>query len=618
MIMKRPLTALAGIFFLAATAWPFAAKPDPKAWQDEAVWYQIFPERFRNGDRSNDPVRESLGGKQWAPDSWQVRAWTSDWYARDAWEQARADNFYWTVGERRYGGDIQGIIDKLDYLKDLGINAIYLNPVFWSGSHHKYDTYSFHHVDPWFGPDPQGDLAMIAKETEDPATWQWTSADKLFLEMVKQAHERGIRVIIDGVFNHAGLGFFAFEDVRKNGQASRFKDWFIIERWDDPATPENEFTWQGWHGIKDMPEFAETAPDGHGDLVPGVKNYLLAVTRRWMAPDGDAARGVDGWRLDVAWMVPNNFWREWNKLVHEINPSAYTVTEIWKDAHTVTLDGHFDATMNYEGFAMPVKGWLFDTALKPSEFTAWLDRTRATWPPQTALRLQNLLDSHDTPRAGSAAADGRPGKSYKKPHEFDLAVGAKVSPQNNPDYRWQKPDDRAWKLVRMAVLLQMTYVGTPFIYYGGETGMWGANDPDCRKPMLWDDLAYDPEFMGPDGRRVGPHEVKFNRDLHSFFRAAISLRRGQPVLNRGEFRWLSVDDNANTLSFERTGGKQRAVVVFNRSDSPQTVRFEAPSGWPDGNVNASFVSDGGSAVLRRIGGELLTDLNPLSAAVFLP
>ncbi|MFM8658309.1 MAG: alpha-amylase family glycosyl hydrolase, partial [Chthoniobacterales bacterium] len=384
-------------------------------------------------------VRDSLGGKEWAPSSWKVRAWTSDWYARDAWEQARGDNFYWTVGERRYGGDIQGIIDKLDYLRDLGVNAIYLNPVFWSGSHHKYDTYSFHHVDPYFGPDPKGDLALIATETEDPATWKWTAADKLFLEMVAKAHEKGMRVIIDGVFNHAGLEFFAFEDLRKNGQNSRFKDWFIVQKWDDPGTPDNEFTWQGWHGITQMPEFAEVWTDGRGDLAPAVKNYLTAVTRRWMQPDGDVARGVDGWRLDVAWMVPDIFWQEWNKLVHEINPAAFTITEIWVDAHKTTLGGHFDATMNYEGFAMPVKGWLFDTALKPSEFTAWLDRTRSPWPEWNALRLQNLLDSHDTPRAGSAAADGRPDKNYIKRHEFDLAVGGSVSPQNNPGYRWQKP-----------------------------------------------------------------------------------------------------------------------------------------------------------------------------------
>jgi len=608
----------AGSLIAADNTFAFASKPDPKAWQDSAVWYQIFPERFRNGDPSNDPVRDSLGSKDWVPHSWQVRAWTTDWYARDAWEQARSDDFFWTVSDRRYGGDIQGIIEKLDYLRDLGINAIYLNPVFWSGSHHKYDTFSFHHVDPWFGPDPIGDRAMIAQETEDPATWQWSAADKLFLEMIEKAHDRGIRVVIDGVFNHAGLGFFAFEDVRQNGQSSRFKDWFNVESWDNPETPEDEFRWTGWHGIAELPEFAETASDGTGDLAPGVKAYLIAVTRRWMAPGGDVARGVDGWRLDVAWMVPTAFWREWNTLVHRLNPSAFTVTEIWKDAHDVTLAGGFDATMNYEGFAMPVKGWLFDAAITPTEFAAWLDRTRTAWPEQTALRLQNLLDSHDTPRAASAAFDGRADKKYQKRHEFDLAVSESVSPKGNSDYRWQKPDERAWKLVRMAALLQMTYVGTPFIYYGGEAGMWGANDPDCRKPMLWDDLVYDPESIGPDGRRVGPQEVKFDRNLYAFFQAGIAMRRSAPVLSAGDFRWLVTDDNAGTLAFERSEGNTRAVVVFNRSEETQAVRLAAPAGWPGAAVAARFVSDGGSAVLRRIGDELLVEMAPLSGAVFLP
>jgi cyclomaltodextrinase len=164
----------------------------------------------------------------------------------------------------------------------------------------------------------------------------------------------------------------------------------------------------------------------------------------------------------------------------------------------------------------------------------------------------------------------------------------------------------------------MTYVGTPFIYYGGEAGMWGANDPDCRKPMVWDDLAYDPEFMGPHGQRMGPNEVKFDRDLHAFFRAAIALRRSTPVLNAGAFRWLATDDTANTLAFLRSGGEARAVVVFNRSEGPQTIRFAAPEGWPEADVSAGFVSDGGSAVLRRAEGEVITDLTPLTAAVFVP
>jgi glycosidase len=436
--------------------------------------------------------------------------------------------------------------------------------------------------------------------------------------MVRGAHERGLRIILDGVFNHAGLGFFAFEDVRRHQQDSRFKDWFKIESWNNPETPEDEFSWRGWHGVRDMPEFAEVWVDGRGDLVPGVRDYFMAVTRRWMAPDGDASRGVDGWRLDVTWMVPEGFWQDWNALVRDIKPGAMTITEMWKDAPKITLGGHFDATMNYEGFAMPVKGWLFDSALNASEFAAWLDRTRAEWPEPNALRLQSLLDSHDTPRISSAAFDGRPGKDYLKPREFDLAVSGRVSPKNNPDFRWRQPDERAWRLVRMAVVLQMTYVGTPFIYYGSEAGMWGANDPDCRKPMVWYDLEHDPEFTAPDGRRVEPEEVKFDRNLHAFYRAAIALRRGTPALHDGDFRWLSFHNDDNTLAFLRSSPGGQVITVFNRHEERRTVRFAAPPGWPEDVVPAVFVSDGGSAVLRRQGGELLVELAPLSAAVFLP
>jgi cyclomaltodextrinase / maltogenic alpha-amylase / neopullulanase len=593
---------------------------DPKAWQESAVWYQIFPERFRNGDPTNDPKRENLDGKEWAPESWRLRAWESDWYARDAWEQSRGDNFYWAVGERRYGGDIQGIIDKLDYIKDLGVTAIYLNPVFASRSHHKYDIDCFHHIEPTFGPDPEGDRAIILSETEDPKTWKWTAADKLFLELIRQAHARGLRVIVDGVFNHAGTEFFAYRDIMEKGRASRFADWMVVERWDDPSTPENETLIAGWHGIRQMPEFAEVWKDGEGDLAPGPKKYFMDITRRWMDPngDGDPSDGIDGWRLDVSWMVPNGFWRDWNALVHSINPSAYTVTEIWVDPTKVTLGGNFDATMNYDGFAMPVKGWLFNNALPPSKFRERLDHARGEWPEFNARRLQNLLDSHDTPRASSAAANEDWGAVYKKPREYDLAVSDSVSPAKNPNYNWRRPGDRAWRLIRMGVVLQMAYVGTPFVYYGAEAGMWGANDPDCRKPMVWPDLVYDAEAIGPDGRREeNPAPVAFDETLHGYYRAAIAMRRDNPVLSHGDIRWVVADDSDNTLAFLRTKESDQMLVVFCRHDEPRTVRIPAPEGWTRGG-DAVFVSDGSTVPLRVEGGTLEIDMPALSAAVFKP
>jgi len=227
---------------------PSRDAPGGPAWAEGAVFYQIFPERYQNGDTFNDPVREWIEYPGQAPESWSVKRWTSDWYERDDWEREMGD-FYRSVYHRRYGGDLQGVLDRLDYLAELGVNAIYFNPVFWARSLHKYDGNSFHHIDPFFGPDPFGDLEKIAAERgEDPATWVWTAADSLFLRLVSEAHRRAIRVVIDGVFNHTGRDFFAFADLRTRQGESPYRDWYVVQRFDDPSTPADEFEYRGWWG----------------------------------------------------------------------------------------------------------------------------------------------------------------------------------------------------------------------------------------------------------------------------------------------------------------------------------------------------------------------------------
>ncbi len=200
-------------------------------WAKNAVWYQILPERFCNGNPENNPVYNILETSNIK--NWEITAWTDDWYEMADWENNLGD-FHSSVWHRRYGGDLKGILDKLDYLQNLGVNAIYLNPVFQARSLHKYDASCYHHIDPYFGPDPAGDLRLIAaaNETEDPETWIWTSADKLFLKLVKEIHKRNMRIIIDGVFNHTGRDFFAFKDLLKNKQKSRYVDWYKINRWE--------------------------------------------------------------------------------------------------------------------------------------------------------------------------------------------------------------------------------------------------------------------------------------------------------------------------------------------------------------------------------------------------
>ena len=277
---------------------PAPASVVEPTWVQDAVFYQIFPERFCNGDTSNDPTRESLESPDNVPKDWKISPWTGDWYARADWEKERGPNFYENgVFDRRYGGDLQGVLNKLDYLSNLGINTIYFNPVFYAKSLHKYDGASFHHIDPYFGPDPAGDLKIIASETSDPTSWQWTAADKLFLELLKQAHARGLRVIIDGVFNHTGRDFFAFADLRKRQSESPYRDWYIVQSFDDPSTPQNEFRYKGWWGTDTLPEFANNAQGD--DLYAGPKKYILDCTKRWMDPNGTATPPmvsmVGGW-----------------------------------------------------------------------------------------------------------------------------------------------------------------------------------------------------------------------------------------------------------------------------------------------------------------------------------
>ncbi|MBT8399978.1 MAG: hypothetical protein KJO98_05840, partial [Rhodothermia bacterium] len=263
----------------------------PPGWSTEAIWYQIFVERFRNGDSSNDPRVEDIQGSDPLeyPADWQPMRWTQDWYERAEWEKNTGRDFYFTAQLRRYGGDLQGVLDRLDYLEDLGVTAVYFNPLNDAPSLHKYDARNYRHVDRNFGPDPDGDARIIADEDPaDPTTWQWTSADSLFLALVEAMHSRGIRVIVDYSWNHTGLMFWAWRDLVELQDDSEYADWYRIERFDDPSTDENEFSYRGWAGVRTLPELLKTGvPDDYdggpveGDLNEGAKNHILAVTRRW-------------------------------------------------------------------------------------------------------------------------------------------------------------------------------------------------------------------------------------------------------------------------------------------------------------------------------------------------
>ncbi len=583
------------------------------AWAADAVFYQLFPERFRNGDPSNDPTRASLETPlDRVPETWALSPWTGDWYARAGWEEARGDDFYEDgVFDRRYGGDLQGVLDKLDYLKDLGINAIYFNPVFYARSLHKYDGNTYHHVDPHFGPDPEGDFALMASETSDPATWHTTAADQLFFDLVRAAHARGIRVVLDGVFNHTGRDFFAFEDLRENQAASPYADWYVVNAFDDPATEADEFDYEGWWGVETLPEFADTA-DG-SDLHPGPKQYVFDATARWMDPDGDGdpSDGIDGWRLDVANEVPLRFWADWNAHLRRINPETYTVTELWEDGEDFIREGGFSATMNYHGFAYPVKGFLIDGTLSPSAFAAVLNARREGYPERVQYALQNLVDSHDTDRLASMIVNASDG-DYMNAERFDYDVGERVSPRRTDAYAVRKPTEAEREVQRLVALMQMAYVGPPMLYYGTEAGMWGADDPDDRKPMLWADLAYDPECADPRARARTCDAVAFDPDLFAFYRDAIALRAEHPALRRGDFRVLLADDTRDVFAFARTLGDEAHVVVLNRSDEAHSLRVEKPAA---GSYALAFATTEGPTRVQEDATGLNLELPPRAGVV---
>jgi glycosidase len=236
------------------------------AWAGDAIWYQIFVERFRNGDPASDPTATDIVDPiaRPIPAGWRPTPWTQDWYRLDPWARGAGLDFYGAVYFRRYGGDLQGVLDRLDYLQDLGVTALYFNPVNDAPSLHKYDARNYRHIDRNFGPDPRAIAGVAAEDPADPATWTWTAADSLFLALVREVHRRGMRLILDYSWNHTGTAFWAWQDVLKNQRASRFADWYEIAAFDDTATADtNEFTYRGWVGVRSLPEWKKVGrPEG--------------------------------------------------------------------------------------------------------------------------------------------------------------------------------------------------------------------------------------------------------------------------------------------------------------------------------------------------------------------
>jgi len=553
------------MFFLLTLSIKIFPQKNLPEWAKGIVWYQIFPERFANGDTTNDPEASKVfinSGR--TPEGWEITKWTGNWFEASAWEKKLGGKVRDHLYDRRYGGDIQGILDRLDYLKELGVGAIYLNPVFEAVSLHKYDGSTFHHIDVNFGPDPDGDRKLISSEIpDDPSTWVWTEADKLFLKLIEEVHLRGMRIIIDGVFNHTGVQFWAFQDIIKNGKNSSYKDWYMINSFDDPATKENEFDYKGWWNAKSLPQFNRTEKD----LYPGPKQYVFHSTVRWLDPDNDGnlSDGIDGWRLDVVRDVPAGFWKDWSKLVRSVNPDAIIVGELWEfSPDFISENGAFNSLMNYNFAYAVVDFFIADkNKIKASEFIDSLKKIDNTYPEDNLNLLQNLVDSHDTERLSSLILN--------PDRRFDRDAN-----EGNSNYNPGKPGEEVYERQKLILAFQITYRGAPMIYYGDEAGMWGADDPHCRKPMLWDNFEpkayqplaekYDNEVITKDNgfkKGLGSFPVNRNIDLLEFYKKMIHLRDDNKCLQEGDINFLYSNDEKQSFAFERVLDDSKIIIAFN-------------------------------------------------------
>ncbi|HIW32797.1 MAG TPA: alpha-glycosidase [Candidatus Paenibacillus intestinavium] len=360
----------------------------PPEWVKDAVFYQIFPERFANGDPSNDPEGVLPWGGVPTP-----------------------TNFF--------GGDLQGVIDHLDYLSELGINAIYFTPVFEATTNHKYDTRDYFKVDPHFG------------------------TNETLKQLVDACHDRGIRVLLDAVFNHSGKTFEPFVDLLANGPDSPYKDWFHIRQW--PLEVKD--------GIPTYETFAfEPIMPKLNTENQAVKEYLLNVAKFWIDEIG-----IDGWRLDVANEVDHQFWREFRTTVKSANPEAYILGEIMHDSMPWLQGDQFDAVMNYP-FTNALLNFFAHGKINTDEFASAIQAQISSYPLQITEASFNLMGSHDTTRL------------------LTLCNGNK-------------------ERLKLAYLFELTFYGVPCIYYGDEIGMDGGHDPLNRKCMEWDPNKQDLELL---------------------------------------------------------------------------------------------------------------------------
>jgi len=459
-------------------------------WARDTVYYYIFPERFRNGDKRNDP---KPGRDRYQNHGIEVHARWNEKPYKPAGPGEVGDGSDSVFNNDFFGGDLQGIIDKLDYIQSLGANAIYMTPVFRAASNHKYDTADYKQIDPAFG----------------------TNAD--FQRLTQEAAKRGIRVIPDTSLNHVGSDspYFnrygnyppggAFDKGRLN-PSSRYASWFKL----DPSKANPEDQYQGWVGVKDLPEIDKSSADFRAFAYQDADS----VMKLWLD------RGAAGWRMDVAPWVPDDFWREWRAAIKAHKPDALTIAETWFDASKFFLGDSFDSTMNYI-FRNTVLDYAAGGAA--DKLYANLELLREAYPQQALYALMNLLSTHDQPRAL---------------HHFGHHDDANT-----------KTLAEAKQRLRLALLFQMSYPGAPTIYYGDEVGLGGGDDPDNRRPYPWTDEGGQPDTaLLADFKRLTQMRQSHPVLRHGSLQAPLHLDAHVIVLARQSGRsWaLTATNNAAT------------------------------------------------------------------------
>jgi cyclomaltodextrinase / maltogenic alpha-amylase / neopullulanase len=552
----------------------------PPKWASEVIWYQIFVERFNDGDPSNDPTPENMAIapiQSFAPAGWSITPWTSSWWQQEPWARVPGKSFSEMLQYRRYGGDLQGVLNKLDYLQELGVTALYLNPINDAPSLHKYDPRYYHHVDVNFGPDPVGDNAIIAGENpNDPTTWKWTAADKLFLKLIQEVHKRKMKIILDYSWNHTGTTFWAWQDILRNQEKSIYKDWYAIKTFDNPATAQNEFDYHGWLEIKSLPEIKKVditterkiGRPYEGNLPEPFKAHVFAVTKRWLAPDGVVANGVDGYRLDVADHIGLGFWRDYRKMVRSIQPEAYLVGEIWWEQWPdrlmnpvpYTRGDVFDAVMFYQVYR-PARYFFAKTDFE-IDAPAFRDSLLFQWnrlPVENRYAMMNVSSSHDTPRLLT---------DFFNPNKYKFNTYP-----DNLDYKTNKPDAETYKRLRLYLIHLFTSVGAPHIWNGEEMGMWGADDPHPRKPLMWKELSFQPEQQDNYRNQAGKFdEVKFNDAWFRLYKQLIGLRKENTVLIQGELEFKRAE--GKLLIYSRKQNTNEITIAINAGNVPVQIELK--------------------------------------------